>query len=193
MPPGHEGFRPDGGTATLTYAPGAAYLTITAGCAMMPASAARPARHARDGHDVRVFPYADALVPGRSSTMPKRSDPLPRLRAICMAMPQAEERLSHGEPTWFVAGKKVFASFSNNHHGDGRVAVVCAAPDGAQEAFVRAMPDRFYVPPYVGHRGWIGVRLDVPGVDWGQVAAIVEDAYRVVAPAKLSALILSGD
>ena len=115
-----------------------------------------------------------------------RFSPLERLRRICMAMPEATERLSHGEPTWFVRDTKVFVTSSNHHHDD-RVAFWCAAPAGAQEALVASDPERFFRPPYVGHRGWLGVYLDVPGVGWGEIAEIVEDAYREVAPPKLIA------
>lgn len=78
--------------------------------------------------------------------------------------------------------------FHDDHHGDGRLAIWCAAPDGAQALMVESEPERFFVPPYVGHRGWLGVRLDVD-VDWNEVAAIVEDAYRTVAPRKLVAML----
>jgi hypothetical protein len=115
--------------------------------------------------------------------MPRLS-PLERLRRICLGLPEATERLSHGEPTWFVRDKKVFVTSSNHHHDD-RVAFWCAAPPGAQEAFVGSDPKRFFRPPYVGHRGWLGVYLDVPGVDWAEIEEIVEDAYRQVAPARL--------
>ncbi len=118
-------------------------------------------------------------------------DPLDRLRSLCMALPEVTERLSHGEPTWFVRGKKTFVSYSDHHHND-RLAFVCAAPDGAQEALVRLDPRRFFVPPYVGHRGWLGVYLDVPGVDWDQIADLVVDAYREIAPRKLVALLDGG-
>jgi hypothetical protein len=116
---------------------------------------------------------------------------LDRLRAICMALPGTTERLSHGEPTWFVQGKKTFVMFSNHHHG-GSLGFWCAAPPGAQDVLVNAAPDRFFVPPYVGHRGWPGVRLDVPA-DWDEVALIVEEAYRTVAPARLLVLLDSQD
>jgi hypothetical protein len=115
-----------------------------------------------------------------------RLDPIEKLRRICLALPEATERLSHGEPTWFVRDKKVFVTSSNHHHDD-RVAFWCAAPPGAQEAFTGSDPKRFFRPPYVGHRGWLGVYLDVPKVDWDEIAEIVEDAYRQVAPAKLVA------
>ena len=110
-------------------------------------------------------------------------DPLERLRQICMALPEVEERLSHGEPSWFVRGKKLFVSYANHHHDD-RLAFWCAAPAGAQDTLVEAAPERFFVPPYVGHRGWLGVRLDVP-TDWEEIADIVTDAWREAAPKRL--------
>lgn len=119
--------------------------------------------------------------------MAKRASPLDRLRAICMAMPEATERLSHGSPTWFVNDKKVFVTYTDNHHNDGRVAFWCAAPEGAQDVLVRGDGGRFFVPPYVGYRGWLGVRLDGPE-DWELVKELVRDAYRVVAPKRLAAM-----
>jgi hypothetical protein len=112
-------------------------------------------------------------------------DPLAVLRALCLALPEATERLSHGEPTWFVRGKTTFVNYANHHHDD-RLAFWCAAPDGAQEALVVNHPGRFFRPPYVGHRGWLGVYLDVP-VDWEESADLVTEAYRTVAPKRLVA------
>ena len=100
-----------------------------------------------------------------------------------MALPEATERLSHGAPTWFIAGKKTFVTFHDDHHGDGILGIWCAAPSGVQRELVSEEPDRFYVPAYVGHRGWIGVRLE-RNVDWAEVGEIVEDAYRAVASPK---------
>lgn len=111
------------------------------------------------------------------------SDVLPRLRALCLALPEVEERLSHGEPAWFVRGKRLFVTFADRHHDD-RVACWCAAPPGAQEALVAHHPERFFRPPYVGHRGWLGIYLDVP-VDWAEVEELVRDAYLAVAPRRL--------
>jgi hypothetical protein len=111
--------------------------------------------------------------------------PLERLRQLCLALPEATERLSHGEPTWFVRGKKTFATYADHHHDD-RVAFWCAAPPGAQDLLVGSDPARFFVPPYVGHRGWLGVWLDVPQ-DWDHLADLVADAYRTVAPKRLVA------
>ena len=112
--------------------------------------------------------------------------PLPRLRRVCLSFPEVTERLSHGEPTWFVRDKKTFVTYSDHHHDD-RVAFWCAAPDGAQDALVRAAPERFFVPKYVGGRGWLGVYLDVTAIDWDEIAALVEDAYRTIAPKTLIA------
>ncbi|TDD46775.1 MmcQ/YjbR family DNA-binding protein [Nonomuraea terrae] len=113
-------------------------------------------------------------------------DALDRLRAFCLALPETTERLSHGEPVWFVRGKKAFVMFADHHHDD-RLAFWCAAPAGAQEALVGSDPERFFRPPYVGHRGWAGVYLDVPEVGWDEVAELVADAYRQVAPRSLIA------
>jgi predicted DNA-binding protein (MmcQ/YjbR family) len=110
-------------------------------------------------------------------------DPLTTLRRICLALPETTERLSHGEPTWFVRGRKTFVMYADHHHDD-RLAFWCAAPPGAQDALVGSDPERFVVPPYVGGRGWLGVYLDVP-VDWEEIADIAEDAYRLVAPKRL--------
>lgn len=116
-----------------------------------------------------------------------RRTPLDRVRAICLALPEVEERLSHGSPAWFVRGKQTIAMWVDDHHGDGNVGVWCAAPPGVQEEMVGLEPDRFFRPPYVGHRGWLGVRLDRADVDWDETAAILADAYRCVAPKKLVA------
>jgi hypothetical protein len=111
---------------------------------------------------------------------------LARLRDVCLALPEVTERLSHGSPTWFVRDKKTVATYVDNHHGDGRLAIWCPAPPGVQGTLVTEEPDRFFVPAYVGHRGWLGVRLD-RDLDWDEVAGIIEDAYRMVAPKKLVA------
>jgi hypothetical protein len=109
---------------------------------------------------------------------------LARVRKICLALPEVNERLSHGAPTWFIRDKKTFVTYMDDHHGDGRLALWCAAPPGAQEAMVMEDPERVFRPAYVGPRGWLGVRLD-RDPDWAEVAGIIEDAYRVVAPKKL--------
>ena len=112
------------------------------------------------------------------------------VRAACLALPEVTERLSHGEPTWFIRGKKTFANYANHHHDD-RLAFWCAAPDGAQEVLVAQDPERFFRPPYVGHRGWLGVYLDVP-VDWDEIADLVAAAWRTVAPKRLLAELEGG-
>lgn len=122
----------------------------------------------------------------------ERKRVLGQLRKICLALPETTERLSHGAPTFFVRDKRAFLMVLTDHHGDGRFAIWCAAPEGVQHMLVEADPARFFVPPYVGHRGWLGVRLD-RGVDWNELAGIAEDAYAEVAPAKLVAAARAGD
>jgi hypothetical protein len=112
-----------------------------------------------------------------------KDDPLKRLRQLCLALPDTTERLSHGEPVWFVQDQKGFVMYADHHHDD-RLAFWCAAPGGLQEALVFGDPKRFFIPPYVGARGWLGMRLDMQ-IDWKQVAGLVQDAYRTVAPRRL--------
>ena len=116
----------------------------------------------------------------------ERERVLGRLREVCIGLLEVEERLSHGAPTFFVRGKRPFLMVLTDHHGDGRFAIWCAAGEGMQQMLVEADPERFFVPPYVGHRGWLGMRLD-PGVDWNELAGLAEDAYAEIAPAKLVA------
>jgi hypothetical protein len=112
-------------------------------------------------------------------------DPLDRLREICLAFPEVTERPSHGAPTWFVRGKTSFVTFwQHGHHQHDFPHLWCAAPPGAQEELVAADPERFFRPPYVGGRGWVGVRMDRP-VDWAELAELCEDAYRAIAPKRL--------
>lgn len=116
--------------------------------------------------------------------------PLERLRTLCLSLPETTERLSRGEPAWFVRDKKLFVMYADHHHDD-RLGFWCAAPFGVQDALVQTDPERYFVPPYVGHRGWLGVYLDVP-VDWTEIGEIVRDAYRAVAPKSLAAQLESG-
>ncbi len=110
---------------------------------------------------------------------------LAAVRRICLDLPEATEKLSHSSPTFFV--RRTFVMFHDDHHGDGRLAIWCAAPDGAQALMVESEPRHvLHVPSSVC--GWLGVRLDVD-VDWDEVAAIVEDAYQTVAPRKLVAML----
>ena len=112
---------------------------------------------------------------------------LTRLRAACLALPQTSERLSHGGPAFFIRDKKCFVMFLDDHHEDGRLAIWCAAPDGVQPQLVETEPDRFFRPPYVGHRGWIGVHLLT--VDQPELDAIARDAFRTVAPPTIRRLL----
>ena len=112
-------------------------------------------------------------------------DPYGRIRAICSALPEVLERESHGEATWFV-GKRVFVTSADRHHDDRR-AVWIAAAEGVQETLIEADPTRFFPPPYVGVRGWIGVYLDVT-VNWDELQALLVDAYRLIAPRRLAEL-----
>ena len=122
----------------------------------------------------------------------RRKRTLERIREICLALPETSERLSHGAPTFFVRGKRAFVMVLTDHHGDGRFAIWCAAPDGLQSMLVEADPERFFVPPYVGHRGWLGVRLDRL-LDWDELTGIVEDAFAEVAPRTLVERAAAGD
>jgi hypothetical protein len=117
-------------------------------------------------------------------TQAERNAVLERLRAIALALPETSERPSHGSPSFFVREKKCFLMLLDDHHGDGRFAIWCAAPPGHQELLVQADPKRFFRPPYVGHRGWLGVMFN-DGVDWDEIAGIVEDAFATVAPKRL--------
>jgi len=108
------------------------------------------------------------------------------IQQLCLAFPEAEELISHGMPNYRVRGGKVFATYAANHHGDGRIALWLNTPDGMQDAYVREDAKHFFVPPYVGPSGWLGVRLDV-GLAWKRVAPIVRAAYEHVAPARLTA------
>ena len=112
--------------------------------------------------------------------MPRRRDPLPRVRKIIDAWPETSEKISHGAPTWW-GGRKTFATLHNDHHGDGRLALWIKTSMDAQADLVAMDPDTFYVPPYVGPSGWVGVRLD-RGADWEMVESLLLEGYRMVAP-----------
>ncbi len=130
----------------------------------------------RDGSDRRCV---------RRSTVERMAtsahDALIEVRRICLALPETSERLGHGAPTFFVREKKTFTTFHDDHHGDGRMGIWCPAAHGVQEQMVEAEPERFYRPPYVGGRGWLGVNLGIDP-DWDEVAGVVEEAFRHVAP-----------
>lgn len=115
--------------------------------------------------------------------------PLDVLRRICAQLPETNERVSHGAPCFFVRDKKAFVYFHDNHHGDGNVGIWCAAPPGVQEQMVEAEPERYFRPAYVGHRGWLGLRLDIDRDD-DELAGVVREAYRCVAPKTLAAKVI---
>ena len=110
---------------------------------------------------------------------------LERVRRICFELPETEEKLSHGEPTFFAGGKRVFVMYSNNHHDDGRIAVWLPAQPGMQEMLVESRPETFFRPPYVGHKGWIGVILD--NINDEDLAFYIREGWRLVAAKKLQA------
>ena len=105
-----------------------------------------------------------------------------RVRRICLALPETWEKISHGEPTWFVS-KKVFAMFSNNHHNDGHIAVTVPAAIGIQEMLIKKSPKKFYRPPYVGPSGWIGIELS--RVSDKELTMHIQEAWRLIAPKKI--------
>jgi hypothetical protein len=114
---------------------------------------------------------------------------LSRVRRICQSMPECSEKLSHGEPTFFVR-KKVFVMFANNHHDDGHVAVWIPVPTGMQPLLIEDAPDTFFRPPYVGVKGWVGVELANIGDD--ALAPLIRDAWKLVAPTTLRASFENG-
>lgn len=101
---------------------------------------------------------------------------LTRVRKLCLSFADASERVSHGAPCFFYRAKSCFVMFHDDHHGDGRLAVWCAAPPGAQAMLVDSDPEVFFVPPYVGPSGWVGVRLD-RGAKWAMVSDVITQAY----------------
>jgi hypothetical protein len=113
------------------------------------------------------------------------SELIDRVRAICLALPQTSERRSHGAPAFFVK-KQFVALWAGGHHDHEFPHLWCAAPEGGQAEQIAIDPERFFRPPYVGGRGWLGVRLD-GAVDWDEVTQVCREAYRVIAPAKLVA------
>jgi predicted DNA-binding protein (MmcQ/YjbR family) len=128
------------------------------------------------------------LAIGRSATITihplkavVQADPdaaLALTREICLSFPDTEEKIAWGAPTFRVHGR-LFVMFTNNHHGDGRIAIWAAAPPGAQQDLVAADPKHFFVPPYVGVGGWVGIRLDTK-LAKGAIAALIEQAYRTI-------------
>jgi hypothetical protein len=106
------------------------------------------------------------------------------VRNACAALPEVTEKVSHGAPAWFARDRWFVSLLENGHHQNQFPHLWCAAPPGVQEELVAAFPERFFRPPYVGHRGWVALRL-VPPVDWEGVTALCADGWRTVAPAPL--------
>src|SRR5262249_21899135 len=120
-----------------------------------------------------------ARVRPSSQPAPRKDDgtQIRRLRRLCLAVPDAIEKISHGEPTFFTP-KRVFAMFSNNHHGDGHVAVWVPVGPGVQEALIEEEPDTFYRPPYVGPSGWVGIEMS--RVDDDRLGAFIREAFSLM-------------
>ncbi len=114
-----------------------------------------------------------------------RPERLERLRQICLALPEATEKGAWGDPTWRVRDK-IFAMQKGNYDG-GRPSVWFKAPDGDQPALVSSDPEKFFVPPYVGHKGWVGAYLDGRRIAWQELSELIEDSYRLIAPKRLVA------
>jgi len=108
-----------------------------------------------------------------------------RLVALCQALPEAEAERAGAQHLAFKVRKKIFGYYVNDHHGDGRIALLCKAPPGEQGRLLEEDPERYFFPPYVGPRGWVGVRLDTPRVDWKMVKNLVLVSYFLTAPDKL--------
>lgn len=113
---------------------------------------------------------------------------LDRVTKICKALPEASYELA-GRHASYQVRKKTFAYYLNDHHGDGKIAVCAKVLPGDNEALIAAQPQKFYMPSYIGPRGWVALRLDIPGVDWGEVSELIRGSYRLVAPSKLGALV----
>ncbi len=107
---------------------------------------------------------------------------LERVRRICLALPETSEKLSHGEPTFFVR-KKVFVMFADNHHNDGHIAIWLPVPDGFQTSLIEASPDIYFKPPYVGVRGWVGIEL--ANIKEEDLNFHIQTAWELVAPKRL--------
>jgi hypothetical protein len=119
--------------------------------------------------------------------MAVREDPrLVRLTKICLALPETTRNYT-GQHAGFLVRKKTFAWFLNNHHGDGIVGVVCKVAPGDNSRLVASQPARFYMPAYVGPKGWVALRLDTGEIEWDEVAELVSDSYRRIAPKRLAA------
>ncbi|WP_020615107.1 MmcQ/YjbR family DNA-binding protein [Paenibacillus daejeonensis] len=112
-----------------------------------------------------------------------------QITRLCLSLPEASERTSHGAPTFFIRDKLSFVQYHNNHHGDGKVALWCAAPAGIQQVLIDTKPEQYFVPAYVGHLGWVGIRLDQQ-VPWREIEGTILDAYVSRAPKALKEQVL---
>lgn len=130
-------------------------------------------------------PSHESYARARPALRKKSATPLERLRKVCFSLPEVTEKEAWGEPTFRVRDK-LFAMFATDHHHDGNIAVWCKAAMGMQEVLIDADPERFFKPPYVGPKGWIGIRLDGK-VDWDEVHALLAESWRMTAPPKLAA------
>lgn len=117
-----------------------------------------------------------------TSTGPSSDEQVERVSRLCLALPGTSERLSHGEPTFF-AGRRVFVMFADNHHGDGRVAVWLPAPPGVQSALIEQSPAIYFRPPYIGHKGWVGIEL--AHVNDDDLEFHIQTAWQLIAPKRL--------
>ena len=115
---------------------------------------------------------------------------LERVTKVCSSLPKSLREIL-GKQASFTVGGKTYAYYLNNHHGDGIIGIACKVLPGDNEALVAAHPAKFYMPAYVGPRGWVGLRLDVPGVDWAEVAELITGSYRLIAPKRLVAMVKS--
>lgn len=138
--------------------------------------------------DLVVISIAPETTPEKTASVRRKGDGgkiLTRIRSVVASLPETSEKLAWGAPTFRVR-EKMFAMYLDDHHGDGRVALWCKAPPGAQEAMVAAQPEQFFIPPYVGKGGWIGIHLD-RGLEWSAIAALLAEAWRAAAPKRLAA------
>lgn len=120
--------------------------------------------------------------------MPKKESILDQVSRLCLALPEAMREI-HGSHAAFLVRKKNFAYFLDNHHGDGIVGITCKALPGDNLALIAADPERFYMPAYVGPRGWVGLRLDRGEIDWEEVSEMLKLSYKLSAPKKLAAMV----
>jgi len=132
-------------------------------------------------------PAHESYARARPAMQRRSATPLARLREVAFSLPEVTEKEAWGEPT-FRVGEKLFAMFATDHHHDGNIAVWCKAAMGMQEILIDADPERFFKPPYVGPKGWIGIRL-VGKVDWEEVRALLAESWRMTAPKKMQGLL----